>query len=97
MFSMNNLNPQATLVQSRVILFLHHIALLWSATINNSGSINIALLRSEDFCARLFSLSYFGGSKPRRFPLISASLSFAYSALKVLRPLRSRESREREF
>ena len=49
MFSMNNLNPQATLVQSRVILFLHHIALLWSATINNSGSINIALLRSEDF------------------------------------------------
>ena len=39
MFSMNNLNPQATLVQSRVILFLRHIALLWSATINNSGSI----------------------------------------------------------
>jgi len=50
MLSMPNLNPQATLVQSRVILFLHHIALLWSATINNSGSINIALLRSEDFC-----------------------------------------------
>jgi len=49
MFSMTNLNPQPTLVQSRVILFLHHIALLWSATINNSGSINIALVRSEDF------------------------------------------------
>jgi len=50
MFSMTNLNPHAPLVQSRAILFLHHIALLRSATINNPGSINIALLRSEDFC-----------------------------------------------
>ena len=57
MFSMTNLNPHTPLVQSRVVLFLHHIALLWSATINNSGSINIALLRSEEFCKSLWSLA----------------------------------------